>query len=498
MYYEVLGVASDATTQQVKKAYYQRIRHAHPDKVGPGARRQAQEINEAYRVLSDPFLRIVYEQFGPEGAPSRSEELGKLWFVGRARGEVQSANPAVQTGRLESLGTGHPGPGTPYWKALMARKDELCMVNDLLCIRTEKNFKVVLTAETTNLVISELHSGASGAHSGFFKTKKKVTSRFWFPGLGRLVEDVHRGTGYTPHYLVYGEEMRLPVDLMNKPPQVQPSETTVYVAELRRKMQAAGDTVRTNLSTYQRQQKDQYDTGARGSGFNEGDLVYVYQPCLETGEAKKFHVYWTGPVKVFKRESATRYRVGHPTNNRKRKTVHFNNLHLYRRAERSEQDGQRVPVLSNGNSMSTTRRRMMMKTARQVNCRFILSMYYEVLGVASDATTQQVKKAYYQRIRHAHPDKVGPGARRQAQEINEAYRVLSDPFLRIVYEQFGPEGAQAPKMFLSRLRLPAGMAIPTEYFEQVEISSESEDDTEDEQESRLHLIGKPSVGSEDE
>ncbi|PAA81942.1 hypothetical protein BOX15_Mlig034239g2, partial [Macrostomum lignano] len=108
------------------------------------------------------------------------------------------------------------------------------------------------------------------------------------------------------------------------------------------------------------------------------------------------------------------------------------------------------------------------------------------------------EKAYYQRIRHAHPDKVGPGARRQAQEINEAYRVLSDPFLRIVYEQFGPEGAQAPKMFLSRLRLPAGMAIPTEYFEQVEISSESEDDTEDEQESRLQLIGKPSVGSEDE
>uniref|UniRef100_A0A1I8HG03 Protein Wnt n=1 Tax=Macrostomum lignano TaxID=282301 RepID=A0A1I8HG03_9PLAT len=46
--------------------------------------------------------------------------------------------------------------------------------------------------------------------------------------------------------------------------------------------------------------------------------------------------------------------------------------------------------------------------------------------------------------------------------------------------------------------LAAGMAIPTEYFEQVEISSESEDDTEDEQESRLQLIGKPSVGSEDE
>ncbi|PAA93801.1 hypothetical protein BOX15_Mlig033712g1 [Macrostomum lignano] len=153
---------------------------------------------------ADGLSRRPRSRFGATTCPSCKEqpEVGAVTFESGLQQRVHEAQlkhpelrplrQAVQTGRLESLGTGHPGPGTPYWKALMARKDELCMVNDLLCIRTEKNFKVVLTAETTNLVISELHSGASGAHSGFFKTKKKVTSRFWFPGLGRLVEEFIR------------------------------------------------------------------------------------------------------------------------------------------------------------------------------------------------------------------------------------------------------------------------------------------------------------------
>ena len=58
--------------------------------------------------------------------------------------------------------------------------------------------------------------------------------------------------------------------------------------------------------------------------------------------------------------------------------------------------------------------------------------YHAVLGVQSDASQQQIKEAYRQRMREYHPDKVahlGPDLRSlaesKAKQINEAYEALS-------------------------------------------------------------------------
>lgn len=62
--YEILGVARDATEDQIKKAYHAKSRQHHPDHAGPSASatEQQQRINEAYRVLSDKELRARYDQ----------------------------------------------------------------------------------------------------------------------------------------------------------------------------------------------------------------------------------------------------------------------------------------------------------------------------------------------------------------------------------------------------------------------------------------------------
>jgi len=81
-YYEVLGVAKEASLDDIKKAYRALALKYHPDVTKEDkahAEERFKEISEAYEVLVDPEKRKLYDQYGHAGLSGQFSTGGFQW-----------------------------------------------------------------------------------------------------------------------------------------------------------------------------------------------------------------------------------------------------------------------------------------------------------------------------------------------------------------------------------------------------------------------------------
>jgi len=81
-YYEMLGVARDASETEIKKAYRKLALELHPDRnPDPAAEARFKEMTEAYEVLRDPQKRAMYDRYGKAGLGGAGGGFGGFHHV---------------------------------------------------------------------------------------------------------------------------------------------------------------------------------------------------------------------------------------------------------------------------------------------------------------------------------------------------------------------------------------------------------------------------------
>ncbi|MEY2849011.1 MAG: hypothetical protein RI885_1677 [Actinomycetota bacterium] len=96
--YEVLGVASSASTDELRRAYRRMLRETHPDTGGDATRFQA--VQKAWERVGTPTARADFDRTGPRSAGDPGE-TGHSWATPASR-------PRQDT-RPKARAYGHPG-----------------------------------------------------------------------------------------------------------------------------------------------------------------------------------------------------------------------------------------------------------------------------------------------------------------------------------------------------------------------------------------------------
>ncbi len=80
-HYDILGIKTDATAEEIKKAYFEMAKKYHPDSGDTTEIQKFHEVAEAYKVLSDPDEKKIFDSTQSDRKSVKTEN------------SAQSANP---------------------------------------------------------------------------------------------------------------------------------------------------------------------------------------------------------------------------------------------------------------------------------------------------------------------------------------------------------------------------------------------------------------------
>jgi len=141
----------------------------------------------------------------------------------------------------------------------------------------------------------------------------------------------HEATKYTPARLMFGREIRLPIDLATgRPPDEKlPTVQSQYAVALQRRLDDTRQRVSGHLKLAGRAMWQQYRQRVREAKYLPGDRVWLHNPRRVRGLSPKLQSPWEGPYEVLEALSDVTYRLASVGASRRPKVVHVDRLWRY-------------------------------------------------------------------------------------------------------------------------------------------------------------------------
>ena len=143
-----------------------------------------------------------------------------------------------------------------------------------------------------------------------------------------VIKETHLRTK-SANDLMLGRQVSMPVDLMLQLPitTTPVGDETVYVGNLRHRLQEAYEVARENLGKGAERQKRYYYLGTMDEQYQVGDLVWLLNESQRKGKCPKLQRKWLGPMIVEAKVNNVTYKLRvSPT---KTRVVHFDKLKPY-------------------------------------------------------------------------------------------------------------------------------------------------------------------------
>ena len=140
---------------------------------------------------------------------------------------------------------------------------------------------------------------------------------------------VHGSTGLSPHFLMFGSESRLPIDLV-APTITKEAQSTrpAFAESMKKRFEKTYELTRANTQKACSRYKDYHDAKSKEATYKVRLSIQsmVTSTCCQERQEFEIFMPMQGPYTVVKRLSELIYRIELVSNKRKRLVVHFNRL----------------------------------------------------------------------------------------------------------------------------------------------------------------------------